>query len=236
MMKVLLLVIGQASWASTPTIVQDLRPHWLVYMKNSYQLLEASSAINLHTIYFRVNGRKLKGQYLRVKNAREWDLCVNGKLIFTGREKLFNVDSLSLFYSEELFFGVHSETGVHELKTLVVSPYAVPSTGSQELIILPPTFFRDYSIIITAFLLLFLLVLFRTNPQLTLDYFSFAKIFSVQERNENLLVSRIASSVNLLFYLFCALLGGFLLSTVFYFAGSYFLAAKSISITSFGDA
>jgi hypothetical protein len=85
-----------------------------------------------------------------------------------------------------------------------------------------------------AILVIFVLVLFRTNPQLTLDYFSFAKIFSVQERNENLLASRITSSVNLLFYLFCALLTGYLLSFVFYLAGSYFPASTALSIETFG--
>lgn len=236
MMKVLLLVIYQASGVYAPTVVKDLRPEWMGYGQNNYQPISAFPVADLRTIYFHLKASKFKGQYLSINNSEEWDLFVNGKIIFSGHEKLFNVDSLSSLYSEELFVGIHSETGFHELTTLVVSPFASPVTISQEPIVRPPTFFRDYSIIVTAFLLLFLLALFRTNPQLTLDYFSFAKIFSVQERNENLLASRIASSVNLLFYLFCALLGGFLLSTVFYFAASYFLAAKFININSLGDA
>src|SRR6185295_16959905 len=119
-----------------------------------------------------------------------------------------------------------------QLKTQIVSGHSFLFSSTQVIASRPPTFFRDYAILACAILFIFLLVLFKTNPQLTLDYFSFAKIFSVKERNENLLVTRITSSVNLLFYLFCALLTGFLLSAVFYFAGSFFRVAKGMEIVS----
>jgi hypothetical protein len=149
---------------------------------------------------------------------------------------LLGLDSLSSRYSRELFIGVHGEDLIEGVVTQVVSPFSAASTGMPADLIRPPTFFRDYSIMASAVLLLFFLVLFRTNPQLTFDYFSFAKIFSVQERNENLLASRITSSENLLFYGFCAMLTGFLLSGVLYFAGSHFHLGKFYGITSLGGA
>ena len=120
----------------------------------------------------------------------------------SGHHQQFPIDSLSQLYSPDLFFAVHSEVTIQELRTEVISPQASFFSSVPEATVRPHAFFRDYAIIASSILLLFILSLYRTNPQLTLDYFSFAKIFSVKERNENLLVTRITSSVNLLFYLF----------------------------------
>jgi Domain of unknown function (DUF4271) len=238
MIRVLLLVMmfmGRMALAQ-PVVVKELRTSWVYYQENAYQPVNGSLLPDLRTIYFHVNGSAFKGQYIAVSSMVDWNLFVNGKLISSGRKQKLSIDSLARLYSPDLFFGIYSEAGVRELITQIISWNNPSETAPKENITRPPTFFRDYAIIVTSFLLLFLLVLFRTNPQLTLDYFSFAKIFSVQERNENLLASRITSSVNLLFYLFCALLTGFLLSIVFYFASSYFLVAKFINIDSFGGA
>ncbi|NOT75449.1 MAG: DUF4271 domain-containing protein [Cyclobacteriaceae bacterium] len=229
----LLLTVSQIVFA-TPIVVKDLRQNWLQYQENTYQAVDPSNLPHLKTVYFYVKATSFKGQHLMVTGTENWDLFINGKLVSAGIKKSLNLDSLSALYSAELFFGIYAENGVRHLTTQIVSPNTSLALTSLEISQRPPTFFRDYAIIASAILLIFLLILFRTNPQLTLDYFSFAKIFSVQERNENLLASRITSSVNLLFYLFCALLTGFLLSTVFYFAGSYFLVAKFIEIQSFG--
>ena len=235
-MMLFLLFIVQTNGATEPVEVKDLRPHWLHYTDGNYQSVGTSPINDLHTIYFYVKPQAFKGHNLSINSAEDWDLFVNGSLIFSGRDQLFSMDSLAHLYSQELFFGIHTSRGVVDLTTRIVSPtfsqLEIPKVPSQR----QPTFFRDYVIMVTSFLLLFLLILFRTNPQLTLDYFSFAKIFSVQERNENLLASRITSSVNLLFYLFCALLTGFLLSAIFYFAGPYFHEAKFMGINSLAGA
>ena len=236
MIRVFLLLIFQASWITEPVEVKDLRPHWLQYTGGNYQSVNSSPVTDSHTIYFYVKTPSFKGHYLSINSTEDWDLFVNGKLIFSGRDQLFSLDSLSHLYSQELFFGIFSSRGVVDLATRIVSPSFSRLTVPQELSQRQPTFYRDYAILTTSFLLLFLLILFRTNPQLTLDYFSFAKIFSVQERNENLLASRITSSVNLLFYLFSALLTGFLLSAIFYFAGPYFHVAKFMGINSLAGA
>lgn len=240
MIRVLVLLVAMLAWrmaGAEPVIVKELRPAWMYYTGNGYQPVNNSVLPDLRTIYFQVKGSAFKGQYLSVGSTEDWNLFLNGKLISSGRKQIVSIDSLARLYDSELFFGIHSDVGVRELTTRIISvndgaAVLIPGENINR----PPTFFRDYTIIAVSVLLLFLLVLFRTNPQLTLDYFSFAKIFSVQERNENLLASRITSSVNLLFYLFCALLTGFLLSAVFYFAGSYFLVAKFIGIDSFGGA
>lgn len=233
-MRVLLLLVMAQTLQAGPIVVKELKSSWLQFA-DEYQSIGTSSLTGIYTIYFHVDGAAFKGQYLFIKNTEEVNLFVNGKLISNGKKITLSIDSLSRLYSSKLFFGVYSEKEVHLLTTQIISSNSSLELNSQEISPRAPTFFRDYAIIVSSALLIFLLVLFKTNPQLTLDYFSFTKIFSVQERNENLLVSRITSSANLLFYLFCALLTGFLLSAVFYFAGSFFLVAKSIEIQSLGQ-
>ncbi len=204
------------------------------YVEGRYQPVGAVLSNDLHTTYFEVNSAKFKGQYLSIASTEEWSLFLNGRLIYSGKEQIFGLDSLARLYSTDLFVGLYAAGGVKNLTTQIVFPFFPSQPASGEILARPSTFFRNYAVLVSFFLLLFLLVLLKTNQQLTLDYFSFAKIFSVQERNENLLASRITSSVNLLFYLFCALLTGFLLSAVFYFAGPYFLVSKFVGISSLG--
>jgi hypothetical protein len=230
-----LVLVCQVSWASVPAIVKDLRPQWLAYVHDRYESV-ATLPADLHTIYFPLSASQFKGQYLSVRSSERCNLFVNGRLLASGKDHWLSLDSLTVLYAEELFIGVHSPAPIGDLATAIASPFPVPAYGLGLISHRPPTFFRDYSIIATAALLLFFLILFRTNPQLTFDYFSFAKIFSVQERNENLLASRITSSENLLFYLFCAMLAGFLLSAVLYFAGSYFHVEEYYGIGSLGSA
>lgn len=235
MIRVLVLFLSQAGWASVPVLVKDLRPDWMEYTHDHYQFLNTSDLSKLRAVYFRVNTPSIKGQFLSIVSEEEWTLFMNGRLIFSGWKHRFSLDSLSAVSDQELFFGIHSATGVWGLSTQIESWNLPMATVTAEITARPPTFFRDYCIVVSAFLLLFLLLLFRTNPQLALDYFSFAKIFSIQERNEDLIVSRIASSVNLLFYLYCALLTGFLLSAVFYLAGPFFLVSRFIQVNSIGS-
>ena len=235
MIRLLLVLLCQVGWASIPTVVKELRPDWLQYTNGLYQPAVPLPA-DLHTIYFPVKAFEFKGQYLSISSNEISSLFVNGKLVSYGRDHILSIDSLSSLYSNDLFIALHTVGSMEDLTTRIVSRYSFMSADSISIISRPPTFFRDYSIITVATLLLFFLILFRTNPQLTYEYFSFVKIFSVLERNENLLASRITSSVNLLFYLFCALLTGFLLSTILYFAGYYFHVSEFYGITSLGGA
>jgi hypothetical protein len=219
-----------------PAVVKDLRSEWLRFDQGTYRPLAGQPTKDLHTVYFFVKASSFKGQYLSIKSTEDWNLFVNGMLIQSGRSRQLSIDSLALAYSDEMFFGVNSPAAIGLLQTEVVAPLHAAITSTAESAERRPTFFRDYGILACAILSIFLLILFRTSPQLAVDYFSFAKIFSVQERNETQLASRITSSANLLFYLFCALLTGFFLSAVFYFSGSHFQVAKSIDISSLSTA
>ncbi len=231
----LLLLVAQVGWTSAPVVVKDLRPQWIQYSEGSYKPVQQVPD-DLRTVYFFLRADGFKGQYLSIASPERINLFVNGRMVASGKTLFLGLDSLSTLYDNELFFGVHGEKLIGSVLTQVVSPLSAPSTSLRMDVARAPTFFRDYAVLASAALLLFFLILFRTNPQLTFDYFSFAKIFSVQERNENLLASRITSSENLLFYVFCAMLAGFLLSAVLYFAGFYFHVEKFYGIASLGGA
>ncbi len=236
MIRVLLLLATQ--WAlAGPVLVKDLQPDWMVFDQNGYRPGGVQIPEQFSTIYFTLDPTRFGGHHLQIQGPEKWQLFVDGKLLFSGRESvLFSMDSLALEFRRSLFIGVHAKDGFREVRTQIVFVGDTPPAHIADMPPRPPTFFRDYSIIASVFLLLFFLLLYRTSPQLTLDYFSFAKIFSAVERNEMQLASRITSSANLLFYLFCALLTGFLLSAIFYSAGPFFHASRPLNISSIGSA
>lgn len=231
----LLFLLASQLPATTPVVVKEIKSEWQVYVNGSYQ--PYSDGVVATTVYFTMTPSRLGGHHLYVRAPDKWQLFVNGNLIYSGKEAAyFSMDSLQTDMGSPVLFGVHVKEGMRDVLTQLVL-LGDTRPGHQVVASLrPPTFFRDYGIIVAVFLLLFFLLLYRTNPQLTVDYFSFSKIFSASERNETQLASRITSSANLLFYLFCALLTGFLLSAIFYSSGPFFRAASSIRINSMASA
>ncbi len=233
MLRIFLFLLSQTAWAID--VVKDLKPSWLAYENGSYVSVSSITSVPT-TIYFRISAHNFKGQYLAIRSSDQWNLFVNGQLLLAGRNHRFDLDSLAQIYSGQLFFGLHGADLVTDIETLIVPARPVKLGGLPALTLRPPFFFRDFAILAVAIMLVFFVGLLRTNPQLTIDYFSFGKIFSVQERNERLLASRIASSVNLLFYLFCALLTGFLLLVIFQFGGDEYDVSRAMVVHSLGQA
>lgn len=232
---VLLFLIPVGSSVRGGHVIKDCKSLWLMYEGGHYHPIASDHPQSVRTVYFSIAAESYGGQQLLVDSNRPWSLFINGRVVASGKTLILSLDSLSNLYSPNLFIAVHGSESLENLKTQIVTPFEIPEQTPVHLA-RGATFFQDFSILVSGILLVFILLLFRSNPQLTLDYFSFTKIFSVQERNENLLVSRITSSVNLLFYLFCALLTGFLLTNVFYFSGTYFTVGKLFHIDSMAHA
>ena len=217
-----------------PSTVVDLRPEWTVYREGGYEAADPEQISTYGTIYFPVDARRHGGHHLEISHLERGHVFVNGQLLGAiESEASFPVDSLRQLFGDRLWVAVYAPHGLEGLTTEIVW-YSETVAEVSTLSLCPPTFFRDYGILASLLLLLFVLLLFRTNPQLTLDYFSFSKVFSSSERNETQLASRITSSENLLFYLFCALFAGFLLSAILYSAGPFFQAARPLAFTSLG--
>lgn len=218
---------------AAPVTVKDLQSEWMIYDGHAYRAWTTEQATGASTIYFPLDTRKFGGQYLLVRCPGTTHLFVDGGLIAAVQDSaLLALDDLRTEFGEQVFVGIHGTDNLEHLETRIVSIRETRAAQFPSLVPRPPVFFRDFGIVATFIIVCFLLVLFRVNPQLTLDYFSFSKVFSSTERNETQLASRITSSENLLFYVFSALLMGFLLSIILYSAGPEFMAARPLAFTS----
>ncbi len=232
MILLLLLLIAPWAWAA-PIPVKDLRPLWTLVDQGSYRPATAEQLSEATTVYFQLDARKHGGQHLLLHTPGGGHLFINGKLAFTLNDStLIAMDELRAEFGESLVAAIHSPGGLREATSQLVLLTQDTIRKVPVMSLRPPTFFLDFGIIASMILVLFFLVLFRNNPQLTLDYFSFSKVFSSTERNETQLASRITSSENLLFYLFCALLTGFLLSAILYSSGPFFMASRPMQFSS----
>lgn len=230
-----LLVLAGMWTVGTPERVVDLRPEWKVLVREAYQSPDPDHLDTCRTIYFPVNARMHGGHHLVLTSPEPAYVFINGQLLGSFDQRAgYSIDTLRQEFGERLWVAVYAPGNLAGLTTEVFFYRGDAAAEIPPLFPRPPTFFRDYGILVAVFLVFFFLLLYRTNPQLTLDYFSFSRVFSSSERNETQLASRITSSENLLFYLFCALFAGFLLSAILYSTGPFFQAARPLTFTSLG--
>ncbi len=182
-------------------ITQDLRPDWQVQRQEK---LEKYTGQKSRTIYFTLS-RKSLGSSLMIQDRYPFSLFINGKLSGRYKDNLtLRVDSLWVLYQGKLFIAVHQERPIYSLQTLLVSKTSQADFDN------PPrsgNFFSDFVIIASLLLLVALIGLLRVNTGLTLDYLNVIKLFSLQDRDESTVASRIGASINLFFF---ALIGFFL--------------------------
>ncbi len=229
-----LLVVSNA-WAysdSLSTVIKDLRDDWQYYESGKYQPFTNQK---VKAVYFNIDAAKYKGSSFSIKDEKPFFVFVDNKLI-AGREGgqcLLNLDSLSKLYSSSLFFGIYQRTGIGKLRTMIQAPISTAQPFAN--VLREQSYFLNFSILAALFLFAYFIALLHANPKLTLDYFNFAKIFSVQEREDDLLNSRVTASVNLLFYLFGSLFTALTLLVIFHFGESLIPAANYFKTGSLGE-
>jgi hypothetical protein len=96
--------------------------------------------------------------------------------------------------------------------------------------------FRDFVIVGMLILVSVLIVVVQLNPKLASDYFSIIKMFFMREGEESQIYSRITSSINILFYVYCSLMIGYYLMIIFRFIPSHYVVALGFQSDSFGGA
>ncbi|MFN7790987.1 MAG: DUF4271 domain-containing protein, partial [Cyclobacteriaceae bacterium] len=147
----------------------------------------------------------------------------------TGEVKL-SVDSLANIYSNKLFIGLFSSFGAHHLDAELEKKSQLLSDDTIGL--RKGNYFLDFAILASLLLMLGFTLLLQTNPTLTFDYLDVNKLFSFQDRDESTLALRIASSVNLLVYLFCSLFLALILLVSFHSMGDQVLIASQFTVRS----
>lgn len=205
----------------------NLKDDWLINQGGKFVKGQTAST---KTIFFWIDGKE-KGNYLRVKGRHAFSIFINSKLVCrsTGEVRL-SVDSLAGIYSDKLFVGLFSAFGTHHLQTeLEKRNQRLPGVS---LSLRKGNYFLDFTILASIFLIVGFTLLLRTNPTLTFDYLDVNKLFSFQDRDESTLALRIASSVNLLVYLFCSLFLALILLVSFHLMGGQVLIASRFAVRS----
>ena len=184
---------------------------------------------NLDGLKAFLDANKQHGNYLEIKSKAQFSFLINGKLIdsYSPATYYFSFDSLAQHYSSYWTVEIYSEKGFNTLTTKVVSK--TKRVASNEYELRSKNYFLNFTILSSLILIIYFVVLFRSNPRLTVDYFNFFKLFAVYEREENLLNTRIVSSVNLLFYLFSCLMCALLVLIIFHNGHNEISLAKSFS-------
>ncbi|MEP2669973.1 MAG: DUF4271 domain-containing protein [Cyclobacteriaceae bacterium] len=216
-------------------VVTDLQKDWKVFADGQFENYEPKAHLKDHTIYFEVDpGRYSKGSQIQIEGARSFSVYLNYQQIASDSKKiLLDIDSLRAKVPEPWLLSVYNSKGLSWLQTYVVSPPELRADLSNS--VRSSDFYLDFSIIASIFLLIFFIILLRTNPRLTFDYLNFVRLFSIQEREDTLLNSRISASVNILYYLLSSLVAGFVLLTIFHFGANLIPIAESFAVNSLGQ-
>jgi hypothetical protein len=190
-------------------ITQDLRQDWQVQRQEK---LEKYSGQKIKTIYFTLD-KKAVGSNLVIQDRQSFSLFINGKLSGQYQDSVnLRVDSLWNLYQGKLFIGIHQEHSIYSLKTLLVSQTNQADVDNH---LRSGNFFSDFVIIASLLLLTALIGLLRVNSGLTLDYLNIIKLFSLQDRDESTVASRIGASINLFFFALISFFLGLVLMIIF---------------------
>ncbi len=190
-------------------VTQDLRTDWQIQHHGKF---EKYAGQRIKTIYFTLDRRSLGGSLI-IQDREPFSLFINGKLNGLYKDSLtLHVDSLWALHQGKLFIGVHQENTIYSLKTLLRSQTRQADFDNP---LRPANFFSDFVVIASLLLLIALIGLLRVNSSLTLDYLNVIKLFSLQDRDESTVASRIGASINLFFFALISFFLGLVLMIIF---------------------
>ncbi|MBI3219041.1 MAG: DUF4271 domain-containing protein [Bacteroidetes bacterium] len=211
-------------------VLKDLQPQWMIYQDGNYRPYHNQSS---KSIYFWIKPANHQGK-LHILSRHLFSLYVNNQLVIQKKgDVTVSVDSLIRNFATPLLCGVYSDAGVHHLQTFVTD-----QLPERDLTLLKrkDSYFLDFTIIATIILVAGFATFIRTNPALTLDYLNVNKLFSFQDKDESKFTLRIASSVNLLIYLFGSFFLALILLIAFRLAGNQFWLSQRFQVYSTAQA
>jgi hypothetical protein len=172
-----------------------------------------------------------RGGTLEISSPEEMGIFINYKLVLRkpGLIRL-PVDSLLSRYPVHTVISVYAAGRPPSLKTFLIRQQSISEFDNP---LREPEHFHDFVILAALLLFGFFAILFRTQTSLTLDYFNFFKVFSIQAREEAITTGRIGSSANLFFFAFISLLAS-LIFLIAHRVGVESLSASALAINSVG--
>jgi len=229
------LVMSSVNWCQAQPenqvpVLRDMQPQWMIYQNGSYQPYHHQSS---KAVYFWINTSHNKDT-LHIRSRHLFSFYVNNQLVVQKKgDVTVSVDSLTRNFATPLLCGIYSEAGVHHVQTLITDQLA---ERDLELLKRSDSYFWDFTIIATLMLIACFAIFWHTNPALTLDYLNVNKLFSFQDKDESKFTLRIASSVNLLIYLFGSFFLALTLLIAFRLAGNQFWLSQLFQVNSTAQA
>lgn len=211
---------------------QDLKPTWTIWNGTEYKKYDPYQRVE--AIHFLIPGSK-KNDTLVIASPVRFSLYFDHRLaVRAARELRVPIDSLRERFPGLSLVSVYQEGGIDRLETSLVSV----GVKSADIDLKPraqqPLY--NFSILATITLVIFFIALLYTNLHHMLDYMNVLKLFAIQEREDNVMNSRVSASVNVVFYLFTSLLGGLVLLIIFNHSHNELGLSKWFLAASFGEA
>jgi hypothetical protein len=233
--RVLLYLIAFGSFvtsgAQSLQVVKDLKSEWLVSQDGQFiPFADRKNAVQ--AIYFPFESGN--AAYLSISSNQPVTLFVNNKLAGLGTTFRLKRDSLERVYSaRDIMIAIHAQkVRASEINTVLLGN-AKTDPITEGLVMREGSAFRDFAIVAMLTLMVLAIVVLRLNPKLSSDYFSIPGIFTTREIHESQVYTRIGSSTNILFYLYCSMLLAYYLMIVFHFTTAQFPIASSFYGTTF---
>lgn len=218
----------QAETGNETQVTEDLGVQLKIFKENT---LLPKKDQRSHAVHLPLDLSQNHGRYLIVESKKVFYVFINAAFVLKASGHLrLNADSLRNKYSNAIFLSLYQKRNIDDLS---VSWAKLSDHGAWYNPKRPVLSFSNFILTTSLILGIFFTSLFRTNPQLTLDYVNVTKLFYLRDREENQITLRITSSVNLLFYLFCSLLASLALITALHFSqkGLSFLTVSPSSTT-----
>lgn len=181
------------------TLRIDLKPHCLRYTDGF-----APYSGNARVAYLPI--QKCTGGALEINSEEYFHIFFNQRLErFQVREFRMAVPDLKRSVGESGTIAIVTTDGLNNVRCEMVM------LNNENVLTRKPTSTSSFMIVMGVLLFASLILLARTNPALTFEYFNLGKTFSLKRADDMNLGMRLTSLSNLFFFLLCSTMGGVLL-------------------------
>jgi len=205
------------------------------YDENGYSPLGSQTAA---TVYLFLEKNECLHCDLLITIQSKVELFIDGKYIKRLQEGTtsLSVDSLSrTVQGRKIALFLHASKGV-QVASVMLQYHSKKGGVEDDVFLRQSSFFRDFSILCGALLAIWFVILVRSNQRAFLDYFNFVRLFSISERDDSFLVSKLTTSFNLVIYLFTSTWVAYLFLVINFHADFAWRVMQFFPISTFAEA
>lgn len=211
-------------------VVKDLKSELMVYDESQQRYLPYinDKKITFPIIALALDLKANSGYSFKIIATHNASLFIEGKIVdFLEKDKKskYSIDSLKNIYQKDsLYLTVYNPNGKFEnfsFEIISIQPEKLKTkeSSSQDYYIHPRHLgsFTDYFVLATVLILVFVTVLYRTNPKYFHDFYNFPKAMSMKIREETYLSVRYITGTYLSFLIIQSFIIGFILLNIFHY-------------------